>query len=64
MTTDEKWENAGLLLHGCVNDGELQPERTHREYMALALVLLTSPVKAEREAGKDMVRRWKKIGRV
>ncbi len=48
--TQEEWMKAHAIEVYAKEPAEL----------ALAVILLTSPLKAERERGKEMARKWKK----
>lgn len=48
--TDEEWREAHAI----------EAQAREPVEMALALLLLTSPLKVKRERGKEMVRGWKK----
>lgn len=59
---DKRHEQALAVSAAALEDAH--GKETPAEYwLALACCLLTSPVKAEREAGKALVKRWKyKVG--
>lgn len=69
--TKEQWERGQQILAGCsaddthllMDDDEFASSLAFEEdWLALACVLLTSPVKIERETGKALVREWKRAG--
>lgn len=57
MATGEQYDRAFQILRGQQASGMNTPQD-----LALACALLTSPIKAEREQGKALVREWKKAG--
>lgn len=48
--TAEQWERAAPVLDGAPDAG----------WLAMACILLTSALKSEREAGKTLVRGWRR----
>lgn len=63
-------EKANAIANGCIDDWDGEPPGenwytpglTPFDNACRALAMLTSPVWAEREAAKLMVRRWRMIG--
>lgn len=53
-------DKAKAIASGCIDDwdGE-EPGIAPYDYACRALAMLTSPVKAEREEAKALVRRWR-----
>lgn len=56
MVINEKRHGQALEVEKAATE---EYERTATYWLALACCLLTSPVKAERETGKAIVKRWK-----
>lgn len=63
--TAEQWERASVIQNGADQDETIldaPADQGVEIWLALACSLLTSPIKAEREQGKALVREWKKKG--
>lgn len=55
--TEKNQAKAIAIIKGCAED--FPPPACQIREMACALTLLTSPLKSEREQGKQMVRDWR-----
>ena len=53
-------DKAVIVEHAAKSDPLCRGDYQATYWLALACSLLTSPVKAEREQGKEMVRRWRR----
>lgn len=56
--SDPAHNKAVILEKSAAKDTLCSPEYPASYWLALACAMLTSPITAEREAGKEIVRRW------
>ena len=60
--TSDQLKKAYLIENGMHYSPEIDDDAERITWLALACALLTSPVKAERESGKELVRKWRRDG--
>jgi hypothetical protein len=61
--TPEEWETAAAIRYGLLNEIVATASNVPAGMqLCIALALLTSPVKANREKAKSLVRQWKRNG--